>query len=165
MPHGGRHMFWVDLPQSTQIATGAKSEVDLLVGLTANESRSGITVMRIILMWALAALVHDSGEGSQIVTMGIGIASQEAFAAGALADPETTDDFPTGGWLFRGRARTIAFAADQPAFYERVVERDLRAKRRLNNGVLYQSITNTADQGSTHVVQVAGMTRVLLLST
>ena len=123
------------------------------------------TLMRLIICYDIGHLVHDSGEGTQFIDVGIGIASEEAVAAGALADPEASTDFPATGWLFRCRVLSQGFAADQPAAYYRTIERDLRAKRRLDNGNLYLSVTNTNDTGTSGSIIVAGITRALFLGS
>jgi len=165
MPHGGRHFFWVDTLLTQQVASGGAQINSLLTGLTATESRMGLTLMRLILCLDIAALVHDAGEGSQFVDTGIGIVSQEAFTAAVFPDPATAADFPVGGWLFRCRVRTYGFATDQAAVYNRVLERDLGAKRKINNGELYIHTQNTADQASTHTISLSGVVRALFLST
>ena len=165
MAHGGRHMFWVDSLLSNQVANNTNALVSLMTGISSSESRMGMTLIRLIFCFDFGHLIHDSGEGSQIVDFGIGIASQEAFAAGVVADPEVSTEFPTGGWLFRCRLRTYGFAADQPSVYSRTIERDLRAKRKLNNGELFFSVDNSADQGTGGSIQALGIVRALFLST
>jgi len=46
-----------------------------------------------------------------------------------------------------------------------VIERDLRNKRKVNNGEIYATFVNTAEQGSTHTISVIGIIRCLILST
>ena len=165
MPHGGRHYFWVDTNHALQVASGGKSETSLMTGISSTESRMGMTLIRLLLCWDLSHLLHDSGEGTQRPAIGIGIASQEAFAAGTLPEPEDDTEFPMGGWLFKCSFRTYGFAADAPAAYSRVIERDLRAKRKLNNGELFLTLTNVPDGGTAGTVTLIGITRALWLST
>ena len=165
MAHGGRHMFWVDSMLDLQIANNAIDIEGLLPGLTTNESRMGMTLMRTILCLDIAPLVHDAGEGTQNVSIGVGIASQEAFVAEVLPDPSSSLDFPVGGWIWRCRYRIYSFAADQPAVFNRHVDLDLRNKRKLNNGELYLTTENAPEQGTTFTIVVAGSIRCLFLST
>ena len=165
MPHGGRHMFWVDSVLDLQVASGGQTISSLMPGLSDDVKRSGMTLMRIILCLDVAHLIPDSGEGIQNVALGVGIASQEAFLGSVLPEPATQFDFPQGGWIFRCRLRTYGFAADVGAVYNRVIERDLRNKRKINNGELYIIAENAAEFGITSVVVVAGIVRCLMLST
>ncbi len=165
MPHGGRHMFWIDNLENIPVASGAKAEVSLLGTLPESEGRSGMTLMRLILCWDLSYTIHDSGEGQQLVDVGIGIASIEAFGAGVLSDPEIETEHPQSGWLFRCRVPIFGFAADQPAVYVRTIERDLRARRKLNNGVAFLSVSNMAESGAASAISLRGITRTLWLST
>ena len=124
-----------------------------------------MTLMRTIIGIDIAHLVHDSGEGSQDVTLGIGVTSQEAFAAGILPDPNQETEHPTRGWVWRYRCRTYGFAADQAAVYNHRVDKDVRSRRKLENGECYINIFNTADQGSTGTINVIGLIRQLWLLT
>ena len=96
-----------------------------------------LTVVQLTLIGMdVAYAVHDSGEGSQHLDIGIGVASQDALAAGAgsLPDPNAADDHPIRGWVFRARGRVFGFAADQPMVYSWRIDRDIRSRRKLDNG-------------------------------
>ena len=97
--------------------------------------------------------------------MGIGVASQESFAAGSLPDPEIVGDFPTRGWVYRARYRIFGFAADQPQYMTRRIDLDIRAKRVLDNGESYLRGVNTNEEGTTGNVTVSGMIRQLWLTS
>ncbi len=165
MPHGGRHMFWVDTITNTQVASGAKSETSLMTGISSTESRMGMTLMRLILCYSLGRTIMDSGEGIDLVSIGIGIASQEAFAGGVLADPESSAEFPMGGWLYRCRYAVHGFATNAQAVFQIQIDKDLGAKRKLNNGELYITVTNQAGNGIAGFISLIGATRALFLST
>ncbi len=165
MPHGGRHFFWLDTLVSFTTGNASGNAITLMQDIDSTESRMGMTLMRIIVGMDLAHTVHDSGEGSQTVDVGIGLASQEAFAANVLADPNSGTDFPIRGWLWRTRYRTYGFAADQPMAIVRRLDYDLRAKRKIDNGELYFSLFNTSNEGSTGAVDATGIIRCLYLST
>jgi len=124
-----------------------------------------MTLMRTIVCADVARTVHDSGEGSELVDVGIGLASQEAFQADVLADPDNESDFPLRGWIWRCRYRIYGFIANDPAVFNRHIEMDLRGKRKIENGELFLSLVNTAQEGASGTVNIAGIVRCLILST
>jgi len=153
--------FWVDTLHNDVISSGGQL-LATLVGQTLQELRNA-TILRTIVCHDYSYAVHDSGEGAQIIDVGIGITSQEAFAAGVVPDPVSAGDVPTRGWMYRCRHKLHGFAADQPAVDVRTVYRDLRGKRKLENGEAYIVIDNTASSGAASSVQVIGITRLLLM--
>jgi len=159
-----RHMFWIDSLHNIDIASGAKSETTLMGALSVEDTR-GLTLMRCILCHDYEHTIHDSGEGQQIIDIGIGVASREALNAAALSDPEIATEHPDRGWVYRCRHVTHGFAADQPAAYVQSVFRDLRAKRKLETGAVFLSITNTAKSGAAATISIVGITRLLFMSS
>ncbi len=153
--------FWIDFDLNTQVATAGQSNLDLLTNAEASQNRRGWTLVRTIMSFDIARAVHDSGEGSDQVNIGIGVVSEPALAVGstALPDPGVGTEFPTRGWVFRGSYRVWGFAADQPAIYTYRVEKDLRAKRKLDNGAMVMSITNVALEGTSSTIQLTGWIR------
>ena len=158
--------IWIDTLLNLQISSGSQGSQTLQSQLSVVEARfAGLTLLRTIIGLNLGHLVHDSGEGSQIIDLGIGITSQEAFAAAILPDPNVSTDFPTRGWIFRGRYRTYGFAADQAAVFQERVDKDIKARRKLENGEAYIVVNNVPDQGTTGTVHVGGLIRQLWLIT
>ena len=134
---------------------------------TATESRlSGLTLLRTIVGCHIGALIHDSGEGVQIVDLGIGVASQDAVAAQALPDPNVATDYPPRGWVWRARYLTYGFTAGAEDIFTNRVDKDIRARRRLDNGDAYIIVNNSAEQGPVaHTIGVTGLIRQLWLIT
>ena len=156
--------IWIDTIVNVAIASGAQSLISLMTGVSAVQPRfDRMTLLRTIVGLDIAYTVHDSGEGSQSFSVGIGVASQEAFAAGTVSDPETDTDFPTRGWVWRARYRIFGFAADQPAIFTRRVDIDLRAQRKLENGEAFIVMTNGALEGVVTAVSPLGLVRQLWL--
>ena len=122
-----------------------------------------MTLLRTIIGLDVGRVVHDSGEGSEQFSIGIAIASQEAFAAVSLSDPETSTDFPTRGWIWRSQYRIFGFAADQPTIFTRRIDLDLRSQRKLENGEAFIIFTNTALEGTPSSAKVIGIVRQLWL--
>ena len=153
---------WIDAMINLTLPSGGQANQSLMVGVSATQTRfDRMTLLRTIIGFDIAHVVHDSGEGSQVVSVGIGVASQEAFAAGSLSDPEVAGDFPTKGWVYRSRYRIWGFAADQPTIFTRRVDLDIRAKRVLSNGESFIIASNAAQEGVASSVEVTGIVRQL----
>jgi len=157
--------IWIDTGIGMTVTSGGgKNRVSLMTGVSVTQSRfDRMTLLRTILGFDIAYSVHDAGEGSQVVSVGVGIASQEAFAGTALSDPETDTDFPTRGWIWRARYRIFGFAADQPAIFTRRVDLDLRSQRKLENGEAFLNATNTDEEGVAGTIKMSGLVRQLWL--
>jgi len=157
--------LWIDTGATLAVANASTDAFSLMTGLTTTESRlAQMTLLRTIIGINLGYSVHDSGEGSQLVSVGIGITSNEAFAtAGALPDPEVDLDFPARGWVWRGRYRVFGFAADQPAIFTQRVDLDMRSQRKLESGLAYLIVRNEAVEGVATTIQMTGLIRQLWL--
>ena len=156
--------LWIDTVVQSTIAVGGSTVLSLMTGVSSTQSRfDQMTLLRTIIGLDIGRQVYDSGEGSEIVSLGIGIASQEAFAAQVLADPFTSTDFPTRGWIWRGVYRVFGFAADQPAVFTRRIDLDLRSQRKLENGEAYINMQMSSLEGAPSISQVVGLVRQLWL--
>ncbi len=154
--------LWIDTSVNADVALAGQLLVSLMTGVTAIDTRlSQMTLLRTIIGLDLARTVHDSGEGSEVAHLGIGVASQEAFAAGTVADPSADGDFPTRGWIWRGKYRIFGFAADQPAISVRRLDFDLRSMRKLENGEAYFAVDLIAEEGASSTLSVIGLIRQL----
>ena len=151
--------FWIDTRINTAVVVGTLNIKTLMTDVTASQSRRGWTCVRTIIGLDFARTVHDSGEGSNLVGVGIGVASQEAFTASAISNPSTNTDFPTRGWLWRAMARIWGFAADDPQFMTWRIEKDIRAKRKIDNGEMYISASNETLEGTSGAMTLTGLVR------
>ena len=157
---------WVDTLVDNDLASTGSHVQDLTSTLTLSDLRiSQVTIMRTIVRLDIAYTVHDSGEGSQLIDIGIGVAGRDAFDAGvaSLPNPDVETDFPTKGWLWRSRYRVFGFAADQPAVSVRAVDMDLRSRRKMDNGRAFVIIKNSPMEGVATTVTVVGLIRQLYL--
>ena len=160
--------LWIDTQLDLQVANSSTLIASLMGTVDTTESRlTGMTLLRTILGLHVAHLVHDSGEGSQKVHLGIAVAPQVAFAAGtaSLPGPGNASEHPTRGWIYRGTYVTYGFAADQAAVFDNRVDKDVRSRRKLENGECYFTVANFLDQGSAGTVGVIGLVRQLWLVT
>jgi len=160
-----RRSFWLDTLHNFSVASGASSNINLMAELPDSERRAAsLTLARTIICWNVSYTVHDSGEGNQIVTAGIGTASQVAFGAGTVPNPDVSGDYPDRGWVYRCRWLINGYAADQPAFDRVLVEKDLRGMRKIDNSDLYLRVRNTSNIGVASAISIVGISRVLMLS-
>ena len=158
--------LWVDTLHNLVVAEAGQTFTSLMTGLASAATRlEGMTLLRTICRWDIAFTVHDSGEGSQMVDIGLGVTSQEAMTVGVIPDPNSDTDYPTRGWIYRGRWRVFGFAADDPAIDVARIDLDLRSRRRLDNGEAYLVANNNNVDGSSSSISVVGVTRQLWLVT
>ena len=159
-----RQRLWVDTRIASSMGAGVQQTTELMTGIGSTTTRvTQMTLIRTIVGIDIAAFTHDAGEGSGLVSCGIGVASQEAFAANALPDPNTETDFPTRGWVWRAEYRIYSFAADQPAVYNRRIDLDLRSMRKLENGEPFFICHHLALEGVAVTLHVSGLIRQLWL--
>ncbi len=155
---------WIDTIIDSDVANSAQVLRTLMTGVTAVETRlASMTLLRTIVGVNIGYSVHDSGEGSQRVALGIGITSQESFAAGTVSDPSNDQEFPVRGWVWRYNCRVFGFAADQPAVFTQRIDVDLRGQRKLENGECFLAADNNAVEGTAATIRVTGLVRQLWL--
>ncbi len=156
--------MWIDTLYSQDIGSGATFVQSLMTGQTVSETRLvQMTLMRTIVRLDLAPVVMDSGEGSQLVDIGIGVDTQESVASGAVPLPNVAGNFPVRGWVFRARYRVWATAADRAVVVWREIDKDLRARRKLDNGESYVAVVNTGSEGTATTIRMTGLIRQLWL--
>ena len=155
---------WADTRTTASVASGAQLLVSLMVSLPNLEARfNQLTLLRTIVRMDLAATVRDTGEGDQVVDFGIGIASQDAFAAGAVSDPNVGADYPIRGWIWRSMYRVYGVAIDDQNVDVIRIDMDLRGKRKLENGEAFLVVNNAVNQGVAQAVQPTALIRQLWL--
>ena len=121
--------MWVDTLPNMTISSGSTVNVELLDVLVETPGRyDRMTLTRTIIGLDVALLVHDAGEGSQQVFLGIGmLPTSVPIAGGGVPDPFVMTEFPIQGWVWRAAYRVYGFAADQPAVFNVRIDLDLRA--------------------------------------
>ncbi len=151
---------WIDTNLIAATATGAQSLVSLMSGVAPVNVRRQ-TLVRTIIELDLYSLTVAGAWGTQVIDIGIGITSQEAFAAGVVADPNVSNDQPSRGWIYRTR-RVVAQEATGGNILH-PLRADIRASRKLDDGECYIVINNTTDLGTAFTVQATGLIRQLWL--
>ena len=155
---------WADTIVDLTIGNASQDSVDLSSTFLTNEMRlAQMTFVRTIIGIDVAYSVHDAGEGSQQVSLGICVVSREAEAAGVFPDPNNATDYPICPWVYRGRYRVYGFAADQPAVFNARIDLDIRAQRKMENGEVMFIANNQAEEGAASSILISGMIRTLFL--
>jgi len=150
---------WVDTVITRDIPDSTQQAQSLMGDLSDSEKRTA-TVIRIILSMGVWSTTLAGAYGVQRAGFGIGVASEEAFNANVFPDPLSAAEKPTRGWLWRtikhvsqnGTGTTIVVPVDA----------DLRAARKLENGVLYMLMEASNRQGTTFTTSWEGIARVLV---
>ncbi len=162
-----RRTTWVDTHVALQLAAAGKFNIDLMGPYIADTTqRRGLTVTRTLIHMAFLTTSEGGTDGINQMACGIGVVSQESFTAGTLPDPETEDDKPVLGWLWKDiyTTRETIQGTDlvAPGYFTEV-KVDIGARRMIDTGVLWMAATNTTIAGTGHAVQVSGIVRTLFL--
>ncbi len=154
-----RKADWNDTLVRVAVTTGGQQLVSLMTSFSVLQT-SGLTIARLVgnLTFNTNLTVND---GFQVLDLGVGIASQESFAAGVVPDPATKDDAPMNGWLYRDRVvvqqdSVMLIKAERVAF-------DLRAMRKIDGSEPYLILQNSPGGGTSFTVEVTGIVRMLYL--
>ena len=157
-----RARAWGDVIVNDTIGAGQIS-IDLLANLTPSDN---ITVARLVgqLKFTNAETV-TSGLTSQVISMGIQVVTREAFLAGVFPDPQTADEYPARGWLWRTVVPeyTDASVAAIITWSFPEVKFDMRAMRKVDRGTLALVIQKQSAIGVMHDVRMTGIVRSLCL--
>ena len=157
-----RMTAWRDSLLSRAVAT-ANTGLDSLLGdWTPTDTRS-LTLTRMLICLDFMASSPKVADGEQTVDIGIGVASQAAFATGtgSLPDPSLEDATPARGWVYRNRL----LVSDRSDEYERPkrITVDIRTKRKLDQGEMFIVVRSTAHSGATFNITYHGLVRSLYL--
>ena len=158
-----RRRQWIDTIMTHTVVPGNTSlTVVLTEGIPDNDVK-GMTLVRTLIQLSLipADLLDDTGV--QRLAIGIGLAGQEAIATSgtAVAFPGVEDEFPSSGWLYRTMHAVLADAT--PGFSTPVIDKDIRAQRKIMYGAPFIRFTNLDEQGTPFSVSIIGIIRCLYL--
>ena len=155
-----RRTRWIDNLFNFTVNAGGEVVQSLTVALTEVETQE-MTVIRMIMCYAMQSDDPGSVNGIQLCDVGVGITSQDAFTAGAIADPNVQADFPMVGWLYRCR-HLVMDSIDSRDIQPLQIEKDIRSMRKLARGELYFVAENNLGRGTADAIRVSGLIRVLV---
>ncbi len=162
-----RPRVWVDLHMDANLTAAAASLQDLLSAAVVDLQTK--TVIRLIgRLRAIPSVVANNTVSAQLVSIGIGVTSREAFTAGGVSvpSPAVQTEFPTGGWLYKEQAVLVnqqdsgtVEAWEFPEF-----RFDIRASRKVDRGIFFVRVVNTDLLAGSTAIKVAGLVRCLVLN-
>jgi len=119
----------------------------------------GMTLIRTIISLGCLSTTTAGAWGAEGVHLAIGVASQEAFAAGVFPDPNVGTDKPPRGWVWRSHKVVCQNGVGSVVSYD--VMADIRAARKIENGELYIIAVASNLEGTQFNVDVHGLVRTL----
>jgi len=157
--------LWADQILSVPVA-GASALNRSFLGLSAlsalDRRIQRFTLIRTIVGIDIMPTVRDSGEGDQLVSIGIAVVSEETAATGS-PDPSVEDEHPLRPWVWRAQFRVFASAVDDQNVVRVRADVDLHSQRKLENGRPALLIRNVDNQGTSTPISVTGLIRMLYL--
>jgi len=154
-----RSTDWIDTVLVLDPNSGSSSNISLITGLAPVNLR-GATLIRTIIRLDFCSSSIAGAYGVQLVQLGIGIASQEAFAAGVLPDPRISTDSPARGWIWRSAIAPAQNSVGSPVMYR--LDADIRGARKIENGEVFIIADNDPLVGTAFNVLVRGLVRLLI---
>jgi len=158
----GRNRAWADTVYSGLVIVDEGSlATDLLVNAPTVDTLTAVRIIIDVVVVLSPAIVSDA---LNVVSVGLGVTSREAFTAVALPDPAASTEYPPRGWLYvankpvRSTATTVGLDVKEAHF-----QVDLRAMRKVDKGVLFLALGNAAVL-NTLSVDITGRVRVLCLT-
>jgi len=154
---------WIDTNLTGTITSGGVTNLSLLGGLGLDDI-PGLTVVRTLITLTVHAAAAAIGFGSQLIFVGTGIATGDAFSAAALPDLINVSEEPVRGWVFKTTGVVGVNPTEEEFGFIYRLEGDFRSMRKLDLDTEYFiQIHNAALAGpSAFTVQFGGLVRVLV---
>ncbi len=156
-----RKAQWVDTLVGALTADGGQTITSLLGGMGTVDSR-GLTLARTIVSFSVHGPAAVASDAFQIASLGIGVVSQEGFAANVVPDPNLASDRPPRGWVWRDRL-SVPGAASQSSTGVQRVKADVRGMRKVDDGELVLITNNDNLDGVPFSLHIRGIIRCVFL--
>ena len=155
-----RGTSWDDQLFNFDIASGGRVEFLLMENVSDTESR-GLTLARLILGYSLVPSVPGVASGSQKMSTGIFLASDDAFSSGGVPEANQQADYPVSGWLYRDQFIIVdeTLATGFPVVIR--IDKDLSVQRKLDRASLVVGMMNDPIEGTPFNVRAIGLIRSL----
>ncbi len=156
-----RKTQWVDTDFNAAVVVGAASTITSLLSDLIGNDTQGMTLVRMLIRMWVSDQDQENSADHTMLDIGVGMADQESFTAGVLPDPGTSADQPHLGWVWKdailqGQLKSAAGGHPPIRIYE-----DIRSRRRIDDGELYITWTNTALFGNGFDLRISGLVRCL----
>ncbi len=161
-----RRLAWADTRLTTTLGSASGTLISNL--LTNAPTVDTLTVNRIIVDLRVFQSPVGDTEQAQVIDLGIGVSSTEAFniGASALSAPFNDNEYPPRGWLYVATAVALQARPTNEGIWRQdaVFKADLRAMRKIDKGILFLFMRNVNFQGTDGAVSVVGRIRALCLT-
>jgi len=157
----GRKTEWIDTLVSGVVSSAGQVRDSLLSDYISNELAGWTLTRQLVHIW----YATDSTQGSFLkagIDVGVGLVTQEAFAAGIVPDPGTEGDRPVLDWVWRDRLMIMSNTDVTVRMPQIELRLDIRSKRKIGDGELLLIHDNTAIN-SGFQVRLHGIVRSLFL--
>jgi len=156
-----RQTQWVDSFVETNINSAAANNQSVIVDL-AQDLVPGITLVRTLVHLYFLPTTPGATNGSQIVSVGLGMVQLEALAGGAVADPNTSTDFPLRNWIIRDQVlvQDSIDSFDRDAHEMKVEVASQRKLHTIDSDIML-TMFNDPHDGTSFNVNVVGIIRML----
>ena len=163
-----RNRAWADvrIPTESLTITGSLLK-NLLVDAPTVDTLTAVRIVGDLTVEFDPTSTHS--DQLNIIDVGIGVASLEAFNLGTTALPASRaqDEYPPRGWLYINTQPAMnAIDATNQAVATRAArfQFDIRSMRKIDKGILYLLIMSSAGKGSGIATLVTGRVRTLCLT-
>ena len=158
-----RQRKWAPLKLNENLTNLTGSIKGLNSTLSTAQQEEATLVRTIICVTVLSLAPTSAGAAGQLLSIGVGVTSFEAFNAGggAVANPSVSGEEPLQGWLYQCEYWLLEGAGHR--FSPILIEKDIRTARKLGSGVPFVRVENNPGNGVAFSVRVAGFVRSLYL--
>ncbi len=156
-----RQSEWIDTRVAFQVVPAAGQTSLGMSTPSAGGSTDGYTLVRTLIFLEFFPATAPTNDTYLDVGMGIGLATFDAIAAGAVPDVSVVSERPIGDWVWLDRKMVIQDNANILALTRAQV--DIRSARRLAGGNLFFAMLAVLTIGTTVDCVVRGLIRCLYL--
>ena len=151
---------WDDTLFNSVLTDENQQSLELMKAVADAEKR-GCTLIRMLVHMQYHASVPGAVSGVTLVTFGVSVVSDDAFAAFIVPDPQQEGDFPVLGWVFRDRTAVVDETLATGIVAPVSMRYDLRSQRKLDRSTLIWTSIAQGREGTAFTVQETGIIRCL----
>ena len=158
-----RKTIWVDTVVVTSVASGAVEEISLLTGISDAEGfTEGWTLIRTLVNLYAIPAAAGAAFGSNLITVGMGQITQDAFVAAALPELGVQFEEPQAGWVFKNIMVTGVNPTEEEWGLIGHMQMDIRSQRKMGSDPeMYLQMQSTLLDGTGQTLRISGLIRCL----